>query len=149
MSSKQDDSDEEVRPDPPKYQLPPTLSGFTKLVLYGSYALIIFGLAYLVYFCVQILQGGPLRPDCTCFAYVAIVFIVGGLGLDRMFRHRGIVHDARVDDRNEVEALINEAKNVEPRLLDDPIVPRDFETQKTQILTEVERLEDIGPATWP
>lgn len=56
-----------------------------------------------------------IAPSCTCWAYVSFAVLLAGLFFDRFLRHKSVFHRARREDRSEVEALIVEARNVEPR----------------------------------
>ena len=73
--------------------------------------------------------------------------------LDRVLRHKRLVHIEQVVDRSEVEARIQEARNIRSRLsirkdgqLEER--PADLNKLKENVDHEVQRLKCIGPAAW-
>ena len=67
---------------------------------------------------------------------------------DFFFRHKMRVHESRKEDRSEIEALIQEARYVRPRLTD-PERPTGFAEKREQVEKEIKRLEDdVGREGW-
>ena len=75
-----------------------------------------------------------------------------GLVLERFLRHKPRVHKAQVVDRSEVQARIQEARNLPPRrpVPEDapPDHPTDFAQLRENVNAEVQRLLSIGPEAW-
>lgn len=105
----------------------------------------IFGLLALIYLADQFYF---LKLPFSIFGtHIAFGFILTVLLIDRLIRHELNIHKARLVDRSEVDAIIVEAKTVEPRLKD-PERPEDYEHKKQDLLEEVQRLEKLGPNGW-
>ena len=67
---------------------------------------------------------------------------------DFIIRHDIHIHKKRKEDRSEIEALVQEAKNVQPRLAD-PERPVDSIEKRQKIDEEARRLsKDVGPEGW-
>ena len=140
---------------PPEYQLPPTLSWPKHyLLLWGvSRPLMVSPVCFLGYICLQLLLGTPVTPACPCWIHLALMLFLIGLVLDRVLRHKRLVHIEQVVDRSEVEARIQEARNIRSRLsirkdgqLEER--PADINKLKENVDQEVQRLKCIGPAAW-
>lgn len=121
---------------------PPELSRWQLIALVITY---IFGLLALIYLADQFYF---LKLPFSIFGtHIAFGFILTVLLIDRLIRHELNIHKARLVDRSEVDAIIVEAKTVEPRLKD-PERPEDYEHKKQDLLEEVQRLEKLGPNGW-
>lgn len=148
-----DDSNPATEPSP-EYRLPPTLTWRWTLVLWGLVRpLIVLPICFLGYICFQLLVSPTVNPACPCWVHLALILLLIGLVADRFLCHRSRVHKEQVADRSEVEAMIQEAKNVRPRLTfqqDDQQVqrPPDFSHLKEQLNAELKRLTNIGPEAW-
>lgn len=123
---------------------PPKLSGWEKWTLGISYLFLVLALLYLLdQLCLHI------APPCICLTYFALGFVFIMLLIVRLFRHKFLVHKARLEDQSEVDATIVEAMNVEPRLTKPVEKPDDYPEKKKQLLKEVDRLKnEIGNRGW-
>ena len=139
---------------PPEYRLPPTLPALKACVLWGvARPLIVLPVCFLGYICLRLLLGAPVVPAYFCWLNLALILSLIGLVLEHFLRHRPRVHTEQVVDRSEVEARIQEARNVRPRL---PVAEEgdqepsaiDFPQLKENVDAEVQRLLSIGPQAW-
>lgn len=81
--------------------------------------------------------------------YIAFASLLMSLILDRTLRHNARVHDSRLRDRSEVEALIFEVGAIEPRLSTGEITrPHEYDVKSKRIIQEVVRLREIGISAW-
>lgn len=133
---------------------PPELPCWKRVVLCFIYVGGLFASLYLVnQFCCYLVQFSPIYfcllkfSPSICGTYIAFAFLIIVLPIDRFIRRRLIVHNARLEDRSEVEATIVEAETVEPRLLN-PVRPEDYDKKKKDLDKEVERLRKLGPKGW-
>ena len=121
---------------------PPELLRWQKIVTVITY---VFGVLALIYLADQFYS---LKLPFSIFGtHIAFGFILTVLLIDRMIRHKLNIHKARLVDRSEVDAIIVEAKTVEPRLKD-PERPDDYKHKRQDLLEEVQRLEKLGPNGW-
>ena len=82
------------------------------------------------------------------WAYTGFSLGLAGLFLDRYLRHKVIVHRSRLEDPSEIQASIQEAKTVEPRLSIPTMKPDNYPEKTNELDSEVERLDEIGPEAW-
>ena len=133
---------------PPEDKLPPELTKCRRIFLHIANAGMVVGALYIGYFCINILQKAETVPVCNCCAYIALSVFLSGLITNYLIRHEIRVHRKRKEDRSEIDALIEEARSIQPRLIR-PKRPKDFDKKRVQIENEINRLtEDIGPAGW-
>ena len=132
----------------PEDKLPPALTNWHRLILTLARILMLLAVFWLVYFCYCILWNVNGVWICMFSVYLALVGFLSGLMADFLIRHKIRVHEARKADRSEIEALIHEASNVQPRL-SDPERPVDFEARRKIVEAEISRLtQDVGPEGW-
>ena len=106
------------------------------------------GISYIVCICVLIFLLPTSVPGCICWSYIALAGFLTGLLSEFLVRHKINVHEKRKEDRSEIEALIQDAKSVQPRLIK-PERPTNFAEKRKQLEAEVHRLtEDLGPEGW-
>ena len=129
-------------------KLPPELTKSLRFFLCFGRAAMAVGVVYIIYICVQMLMDPTAIPKCTYCTSLALAGFLSGLVGEFFIRHRKRVHKARKEDRSSIEALIQEAKNIQPRLID-PERPRNLADKRKQIENEVRRLtEKLGPEGW-
>ena len=59
------------------------------------------------------------------------------------------VHKSRKEDPSEIEALIQEGKNIQPRLVEPEYRPARFDERRQQVQDEIQRLRTkVGPEGW-
>lgn len=131
----------------PEDKLPPELPFWRRYFLYFARVVMGVGILYVIYICIQIFGNPGTAPKCTYCTYLALAGFLSGLVSEFVIRHRQFVHKARKEDLSVVEALIQEAKNIDlkptkPEMLDS------LATRKEQIKSEVSRLENLGPDGW-
>ena len=95
----------------------------------------------------QLCLENPLICSCRCWAYLGLVVGLVSFAGSRYFQHADVAHRSRLEDKNEVEASIVEARTVELRLFE-PRRPETFEEKKKQLNTEIKRLKKIGKENW-
>ena len=131
----------------PEDKLPPELTKWRWYLLSLARAVMVGGVLYIIYICVNIFREPNAIPEWTYCLYLALGGFLSGLVSDFFIRHKMRVHESRKEDRSEIEALIQEAKNVQPRSTD-PEGATDTSPKKI-IEEEVRRLtEDVGPEGW-
>lgn len=136
------------RDTPPEDKLPPELTKWRRFFLRFARVVMWAGVIYVVVVCIQIFWNPAAVPECICWTYLALAGFLTGLMSDFIIRHKMRVHEKRKEDRSEIEALIQEARYVRPRLID-PERPAEFAEKRKQIEEEVKRLEDdVGPEGW-
>ncbi len=132
----------------PEDKLPPELNKWRWCLLLFARAVMFLAIIYIVFICVLIFWYPNAVPECICWPYLALAGFLSGLVSDFFIRHWERIHDSRKEDRSEIEALIQEAKNIQPRLTE-PERPAGFEDKRQQVQEEVERLtEGVGPEGW-
>ena len=132
----------------PEDKLPPELTIWQLYFLRFARAVMFLAILYIVIICILIIWYPDAVPECICWPYLALAGFLAGLISDFFIRHWSRVHDSRKEDRSEIEALIQEAKNIQPRLTQ-PRRPTGFNAKRQQVQEEVERLiEDVGPEGW-
>ena len=132
----------------PEDKLPPELNKWRWCFLLFARAVMFLAILYIVFICVLIFWYPNAVPECICWPYLALAGFLSGLVSDFFIRHWERIHDSRKEDRSEIEALIQEAKNIQPRLTE-PERPAGFEDKRQQVQEEVERLtEGVGPEGW-
>lgn len=132
----------------PQDRLPPELSWGKKwLVLIPADFVSLIALVFVASMFVAIFLAPEVLPSCACWAYIGLGLGLVGLFVDRILRHKALVHEARLEDRSEVEASIVEARSVEPRITN-PEKPDDFAKKKHRLNIEVRRLCKLGPKGW-
>lgn len=132
----------------PEDELPPRIAGCKRFVLFIADATGITAGGIVLLFCWLLLSNPDAVPTCICWFYFASSVGISALIIDRLIRHKRLVHEARVEDRSEVEAFIQEVKHVEPRL-QSPERPAEFEKRRKNLDDEVDRLEkQLGPRAW-
>lgn len=123
---------------PPEDKLPPELTEWSRYILWFVRIVMVFAIGYIIYLCVLIFLNPCAVPKCICWLYLALAGFLSGLISDFFIRHKKRVHEKRKADRSEIEALLQEAKYIQPT-----------DTSPTKILEdEVRRLEDLGPGGW-
>ena len=132
----------------PEDKLPPKLSKWDRFLLCLARAAMVVAVLYIAYICFAILRDPNTVPECAFCTYLALAGFLSGLVFDFLICHKKRVHKARKEDRSEIEALIQEAKNVQPRLTN-PEKSADSSEKLKQIENEVRRLiDDLGPEGW-
>lgn len=131
----------------PEDKLPPELSDWRRYFLYFARVVMGAGIFYVIYICAQIFWSPEVVPKCPYCTYLALAGFLSGLVSEFVIRHRGLVHKARKEDLSVVESLIQEAKNIDPKLTE-PEMPASFAERHEQLVNEVSRLEDLGPEGW-
>jgi hypothetical protein len=127
-----------------KNLFPPEIEPLEKWILYPSYVMALIPLVFLIdQFCF-----GKLFLSSLCLTYIALAFLGAVLIIDRVIRHKIVEHNARLEDRSEVEAMFVEAETVQPRLIEPRKLPEDFERLKDDLQREVIRLKELGPKGW-
>lgn len=94
---------------------------------------------------------GDTFPAAICATYIALGFVLVGVGLILQVLHMPSVYKGRLEDRSEVEALFVEVRTTEPRLPETNACPRkpdNYVQKKNDLDVEVHRLEDIGYRGW-
>ena len=105
------------------------------------------GVLYVIYVCMQIFLSPGTPPKCIFCTYLALAGFVSGLVSEFVIRHREFVHKARKEDRSVVEALIQEAKNIDLQSTKSEM-SANLDQRSKQINGEVSRLENLGPDGW-
>ena len=132
----------------PEDGLPPRLTNWGRSFLIIARAAMVTGVLYIVSICIQFLLYPTSVPGCICWSYIALAGFLSGLLSEFFIRHKIRIHEKRKEDRSEIEALIQEAKNAQPRLID-PERPANLAEKRKQVEKEVRRLvEDLGPEGW-
>ncbi|MCY4513751.1 MAG: hypothetical protein OXC69_01230, partial [Candidatus Tectomicrobia bacterium] len=130
-------------------KLPPELTYWRRVFLWFARILMVAAICWLIYICFQMFLNPAAVPKCFCWSYLALAGFLSGLVTEFFIRHRARVHESRKEDRSEIEALIQEAKSVQPRLTEPEDRPARFEERREQIDREVQRLtRDVGPEGW-
>ena len=135
-------------------QLPPDLSCRSKCVLWVARSFMVFAVCFLGYICVQFLLDPIAVPKCSCWTYIFLSGFLIALVAERLLLHESRVHKTRTEDQSEINALIQEAMNVQPRLCiqnengQQESRPKDFDRLKEKLGAEVLRLHKVGPDAW-
>ena len=137
----------QLRKTSPEDKLPPELPDGRRYFLYFARTIMGLGIIYFIYTCIQIFWSAGTTPLCNYCTYFAFAGFLSGLVSEFVIRHRQLVHKARKEDLSVVEALIQEAKNIDTKLTD-PEMSEDLTKRSEQIKTEVSRLEKLGPEGW-
>lgn len=133
---------------PPEDKLPPELTKWRRFFLRFARVVMFLAISYIVCICILIFWHPDAVPECICWPYLALAGFLTGLVSDFVIRHKMRVHEQRKEDRSEIEALIQEARYVRPRLTD-PERPAGFDEKRDQIEKEAKRLKDVvGPEGW-
>ena len=133
----------------PEDKLPPELTVWRKRILWVARVVMGVGVFYLVYVCIQMFWNPAAVPECICWFYLAPAVFLSGLVTEFVIRHKRRVHEKRKEDRSEIQALIQEAKNIQPRLTEPDERPAGFDEKRGQVEGEVKRLtDDVGPEGW-
>ena len=129
---------------------PPDHTCCERFVLWVARAFMILSGLFLVCMCLQFLLDADVIPSCSYCTYIALSIFLIGLLTDRIIRHKILVHEARTADRSEIEALIQEAKNlISMRGQTEEHAPiYNLDTLKQQVSIEVKRLESLGSKSW-
>ena len=130
----------------PENRLPPELSVPEHIVLWTARIFMLLALCYLGYFCLKLLLDTSVPQNCIFCTYIALSVILIGLVTDRLLLHKKLVHKARTEDRSEIEALIQEANNVQQNENNNQnVTPNDYDILQHEIrrLTEI-----LGPEAW-
>lgn len=131
----------------PKDRLPPTLEWWEHIILWGSRIIGFVSLIGFFYICIITILSPANLPICACRAYLALILVLLAIIVDRTLRHRYAAHEARLQDRSEVEKLFEEANSVERRLIN-PEKPDNFDEKKDIVQGEIKRLKSIEPHGW-
>ena len=132
----------------PEDKLPPELGPLRFISLWFARILMGVAICCLIYDCYQIFWNSVALSQCIYRIYIALAGFLSGLMTEFLIRHKVRVHEARKVDRSEVEALIQEARIVQPRLTD-PERPIDYNRKRGEIEDEVRRLtRHVGPEGW-
>lgn len=136
----------------PQDRLPPSLPGYKYIVLIFADLAIAVAAGFLAYICLSFLIDALQPPSCSCYFYFAGLTLISGVVLDRMLRHPRRVHEERIQDRSEIEALIVECLGVTERWIEfgnnQYERPKNHPHLKSRILLEVDRLTAAGPQSW-
>ena len=133
----------------PEDKLPPELTVCREGILWVARVLMWAGVLYLVYVCIQIFWNPAAVPQCVCWLYLAPAGFLSGLVTEFVIRHKRRVHEKRKEDRSEIQAIIQEAINIQPRLTEPDERPAGFAEKRRQVEKEVKRLtDDVGPEGW-
>ena len=133
----------------PQDELPPELTEWRWGILWIARAVMLLAILYIVFICILIFWYPAAIPECICWPYLALAGFLSGLVTEFVIRHKRRVHEKRKEDRSEIEALIQEAKNIRPRLTQPNEKPTDFNEKREQVVKEVDRLtEEVGPKGW-
>ena len=134
---------------PPEDRLPPSLSICRWIILWFARILMTVAVGWLIFVCYQFFMNPAAVPQCLCWSYLALAIFLFGLITSFIVRHKMRVHDSRKEDRSEIEALLQEAKNIQPRLIEPEYRPARFDERRQQVEKEIQRLEDtLGPQGW-
>lgn len=129
-------------------KLPSELTPWRRVILWIARTFMFIGVCWLILVCYQIFWDSSALSQCIFCTYLALAGFLSGLVTDYLVRHRMRVHESRKADPSEVEALIQEASNVRPRLTR-PRRPIDYNEKREKIVEEVRRLKDeVGPDGW-
>lgn len=132
----------------PEDELPPKLTKWRLFFFCLARIGMFLAISFIVVICFLIFWHPDAVPECICWPYLALAVFLTGLVSDFIIRHKILVHKKRKEDRSEIEALIQEARYVRPRLTN-PERPAGFAAKREQIEKEVKRLEDnVGPKGW-
>ena len=123
------------------------------MLRYIAPLLIAVPILVLAYVCLQLFRGSNLTPVCPGWPHLTLILLLIGLILARFVRHELLVHDEQLKDPSEVEALMQEARNVRHRLSfekngEEHHRPTHFEQLKTNIADEVTRLCEFRSEAW-
>ena len=132
----------------PKDRLPPEQTGPQKLFFL---TILIVGIAAFLCAIDQVCFDTPfssafLRPSIK-WAYIGFTAALIALILGLWLQHRQFVHEARLEDRSEVEAKIAEAVALEPWLADRHQAEM-YSGQKASLVSVVNDLWKLGPERW-
>ena len=136
---------------PPEDQLPPALPCWKICVLWVNRVFMYSAVCFFGYICLQLLRAATEIPDCRCWTYIALSVFLVGLVIERWLLHEHLVHKTRIEDQSEIKAMIQEARNIQPRLhiqnKNSPQEgrPKDFDKRKKQVEAELQRLRKLGP----
>ena len=119
---------------------PPELIGWKFLLLLGQRAI-----SLLAFFYVIDQAAVDYFPKSTHGTYIALILIPLCFLLSRVFQHEIRVHEERLQDPSEVEALIVEARTIEPRMDNKP---ENYAEKAKDLQEEADRLEKAGPYYW-
>ncbi len=90
-------------------RLPPEWTWWQRdLVILGELLVYGTGIAFAA-ICLSLLFENPLQLKCECWLYVLGILFLVGLYMVRLLRHPFRVHEERLVDRTEVEALFKQA----------------------------------------
>ena len=129
-------------------KLLPELTPWRRVILWIARIFMLTGICWLIFVCYQIFWDSSILSQYIFCTYLALAGFLSGLVTDYLVRHRMRVHESRKADPSEVEALIQEASNVRPRLTR-PRRPIDYDEKREKIVEEVRRLKDkVGPDGW-
>ena len=111
------------------------------LVILGE--LLVWGSSlFLVVTCLNLIIGNPLCLTCECWFYLPGFLFLVGLCAVRCLRHSIRVHEARLVDRTEVEALFHWAESVQDANEETSPAPNDA------LRELIDFLRTAGPSTW-
>ena len=131
-----------------KDRLPPELEPCQRILfnvsVYSGFILVLFVLAQLSFNQISILDVELSSVNLT---YVASGFVLTALILGLYLRHDLFVHEARLEDRSEVEAKIAEAYEIEPWLAGTR-QNRDYAPENASLVAVVEELESLRQEAW-
>ena len=141
------DGDETTRR--PEARLPPQLPRWKCMLLWFADGAFVIAIGFILLSCVTHAFNWSWLSPGQCWLYIAIMVAILGLSTDRFLRYPRQVHNGRLEDRGEVEKVLDELFNVRPRLdTPDQLTPFDFEDRKKAILQEVNAFKEKDPMTW-
>ncbi len=123
-------------------RLPPGWEWWRYLLVGLSEALVWIPGLLIVAVCLNLLFGNFLALTCECWIYVPGFLFLIGLCAVRYLRHSIGVHEARLVDRTEVEALFQWAESALDTNEEAPPARRDALRQL------IDCLREAGPSTW-
>ncbi len=128
-------------------RLPPEFETWEKVFYRAADFVFLVTLVLVAWICLTGFQVSKFLPDCDCWPYIIFGAMLVSLFVDRYFRNRQHLHDARLEDRSEIESMFVEVKSVEFRVLN-PKRPLNFKEKKEALLAEMKRLKNLGPESW-
>ncbi|MCY4157949.1 MAG: hypothetical protein OXF66_11095 [Gammaproteobacteria bacterium] len=134
-------------PPPPKYRLPPERSAFQSVWIWTAKILIFIGSLVFAITCVQLITGFPDAYGCICFAYIALILVLVGIVVENLFCYRERVFKKRVEDRSQVQWLLQEAESFICHIEKGNRSSGKMRNPN-RLKKELERLKCLGPQCW-
>ena len=121
-----------------------------RIILVGVGELLVYGsVLILAATCLNLLFKNPLGLKCTCWIYVPGTLLLVGLCMVRLLRHPFRVHEARLVDRTEAEALFDGGKDLLKAAEGGQHSSSNGNKDRDAALRKlIKRRIDDGPSTW-